>query len=115
MEKKHGFDFNVGFIINCIFLTFPVGFLEKLLEFKAEVKLFFETTAFKSVFFKYFQVIVLNHLGRICNRYSLVLDYHTAQIACKFNEIKEMVHHCTGKVIICFHFFDNNLSLFLSS
>merc|ERR1719189_3508541 len=43
------------------------------------------------------QVIVLNHPGQICNGYSLVLDCHTAHIACKFNEIKEKVDRRTGK------------------
>merc|ERR1711893_348178 len=43
------------------------------------------------------QVIVLNHPGQIFSGYSPVLDFHTAHIACKFNEIKEKVDRRTGK------------------
>merc|ERR1711963_835641 len=43
------------------------------------------------------QVIVLNHPGEIKNGYSLVLDCHTAHIACKFQEIKEKCDRRSGK------------------
>merc|ERR1719341_1814516 len=43
------------------------------------------------------QVIVLNHPGQVSNRYSPILDCHTAHIACKFAEIKEKVDRRTGK------------------
>ncbi|KAK2096036.1 Elongation factor 1-alpha 1 [Saguinus oedipus] len=37
------------------------------------------------------QVIILNHPGQISAGYALVLDCHTAHIACKFAELKERI------------------------
>uniref|UniRef100_A0A8C0Q0M9 Tr-type G domain-containing protein n=1 Tax=Canis lupus familiaris TaxID=9615 RepID=A0A8C0Q0M9_CANLF len=43
------------------------------------------------------QVIILNHPGQISAGYALVLDCHTAHIACKFAELKEKIDRCSGK------------------
>ncbi|XP_026060159.1 elongation factor 1-alpha 1b [Carassius auratus] len=43
------------------------------------------------------QVIILNHPGQISTGYALVLDCHTAHIACKFAELKEMIDLRSGK------------------
>merc|ERR1712026_527327 len=45
------------------------------------------------------QTIVLNHPGEIHNGYSLVLDCHTAHIACKFEELKTKIDRRSGKVL----------------
>ena len=39
----------------------------------------------------------MNHPGQILNGYSPVLDYRTAHVACKFNEIKEKMDRRSGK------------------
>ncbi|KAH0500540.1 Elongation factor 1-alpha 1 [Microtus ochrogaster] len=43
------------------------------------------------------QVIILNHPGPISAGYALVLDCHTAHIACKFAELKEKIDCRFGK------------------
>ncbi|KAF3825238.1 hypothetical protein GH733_005872 [Mirounga leonina] len=43
------------------------------------------------------QVIILNHPGQISAGYALVLDCHTAHIACKFAELKEKIDRRSGK------------------
>merc|ERR1739846_299162 len=45
------------------------------------------------------QVIVLNHPGEIRNKYTPVLDCHTAHIACKFEELKQKIDKRSGQVL----------------
>merc|ERR1711981_1338724 len=45
------------------------------------------------------QVIVLNHPGEIQKGYTPVLDYHTAHIACRFDEMLEKIDRRSGKKI----------------
>ena len=45
------------------------------------------------------QVIVLNHPGGIRAGYALVLDCHTAHIACKFTELATKMDRRSGKVL----------------
>ena len=44
-----------------------------------------------------FQVIILNHPGKINPGYAPVLDCHTAHIACRFSEFKEKIDRRSGK------------------
>ena len=44
-----------------------------------------------------FQVIILNHPGKINPGYAPVLDCHTAHIACKFSVLKEKIDRRSGK------------------
>merc|ERR1712064_64346 len=48
------------------------------------------------------QVIVLNHPGEIKNGYALVMDCHTAHIACKFEEILKKCDRRSGKELEAF-------------
>ena len=43
------------------------------------------------------QVIMINHSGEVNAGYAPVLDCHTAQIACKFSELKEKIDRRSGK------------------
>ncbi|XP_035883845.1 elongation factor 1-alpha 1-like [Phyllostomus discolor] len=43
------------------------------------------------------QVIILNHPGQISAGYAPILECHIAHVACKFAELKEKIHHCSGK------------------
>lgn len=44
-----------------------------------------------------FQVIILNHPGKIRAGYSPVLDCHTTHVTCRFAELKEKLHRRTGQ------------------